>query len=559
MMASAGTELSTRVSAEDKNIENKHINDIALTYFKKYKVEISGAITTTFPFLELIRDRGFITNEMYEKSQESFKKRFSVHEVIYDILSELEKKFDMSVLRALFSKIIVKKYPDLYRIYKIFYKVIPDIKSFLESDGEENEERLNDQLSLEQGTALPEHGLSEHCCETQEINVNETGTTTDNNNALENQQGNEKCAQESEQEGAELVHHGNKTSSCSVDLVDIKKKMPFLYSGVECEAQARTGCNQASDVIEINSEDSRESSDGGEPPEASTSALKREPGTVDFGNNSISERVKKRRRTKMHIDETVDFKAEILPVTCGVMVGMLIKRKLKRGATVKCIRREDGIWFTPREFEVEGGYGKSSNWKNSVCCGGRTLKWLIQQGHLLKPPRGVKKKLKKAEKCKVCGDEGKLFKCSRCASFFHGDCHIPPVDPTRNNWKCTFCKIKISSRNQQQDSESEVLARPMRPEEKMKCEFLLLKAYCHFEGNIFPNIPHENYFQKASQCLETLRRLDEIKNSLNKGCYAQVEGFVLEMNNIFQDPKHYDSDLTEEEFKKNFKDVFAIQ
>ncbi|XP_070278464.1 nuclear body protein SP140-like protein isoform X2 [Myotis yumanensis] len=565
MMASGGTELSTRVSAKDENIENKHINDIALTYFKKYKVEISGAITTTFPFLELIRDRGFITNEMYEKSQESFKKRFSVHEVIYDILNELEKKFDMSVLRALFSKIIVKKYPDLYRIYKIFYKVIPDIKSFLESDGEENEERLNDQLSLEQGTggnsyqrpiwlgpdarnyngtALPEHGLSEHCCETQEINVNETGTTTDNNNALENQQGNEKCAQESEQEGAELVHQGNKTSSCSVDLVDIKKKMPFLYSGVECEAQARTGCNQASDVIEINSEDSRESSDGG---------------TVDFGNNSISEKVKKRRRTKMHIDETVDFKAEILPVTCGVMVGMLIKRKLKRGATVKCIRREDGNWFTPREFEVEGGYGKSSNWKNSVCCGGRTLKWLIQQGHLLKPPRGVKKKLKKAEKCKVCGDEGKLFKCSRCASFFHEDCHIPPVDPTRNNWKCAFCKIKISSRNQQQDSESEVLARPMRPEEKMKCEFLLLKAYCHFEGNVFPNIPHENYFQKASQCLETLRRLDEIKNSLNKGCYAQVEGFVLEMNNIFQDPKHYDSDLTEEEFKKNFKDVFAIQ
>lgn len=31
--------------------------------------------------------------------------------------------------------------------------------------------------------------------------MNETGTTTDNNNALENQQGNEKCAQESEQEG----------------------------------------------------------------------------------------------------------------------------------------------------------------------------------------------------------------------------------------------------------------------------------------------------------------------------------------------------------------------
>ncbi|KAK1336721.1 hypothetical protein QTO34_002756 [Cnephaeus nilssonii] len=207
------------MSAEDENIRNKHINDIALTYFKKYKVEISGAITTTFPFLELIRDRGFITNEMYEKSQESFKKRFSVHEVIYDVLSELEKKFDMSVLRALFSKVIMNKYTDLYRIYKIFNKEIPDIKPFLESDGEENEERPNYQRSLEQGTggnsyqrpmwlgpdacnyngtALPEHGLSEHCCETQQINVNEAGTTTDNNNALESPQGSEQCTQKSD-------------------------------------------------------------------------------------------------------------------------------------------------------------------------------------------------------------------------------------------------------------------------------------------------------------------------------------------------------------------------
>ncbi|XP_015417338.1 PREDICTED: nuclear autoantigen Sp-100-like [Myotis davidii] len=1066
-MASRGSDLSTSMSAQDEDIENKSINDIALKYFKKYKVEISDAIRTTFPFLELLRDHEFITNEMYEDSQESFKKWCPVHQVIYNVLSELEKKFDMSLLGILFSKTIMKNYPDLFRIYKIFYKAIPDIEFLLKIDGEENEERPNDQLSLEQGTggssyprlmwlgpdawnyndtAPPEPGPLEHRHDTQEINETETDTTSDNEDALKNQQTNEQRAQESKTAGAELLHqgnqntscsvnpmgtkkeksflysgveceaqartdrnqasevivinsqdfeefidedeppkgstsalkrkpesmgsrksptsgqipcktgeellhqgnqntscsvnpvdikeekpflysgveceakarndcnqasdvividsqdfaeftdgdgppeasttalnrepesmdfrksptsgkilcktgrsiedslgfcaekkplvtcssavrisemssrfsaqnkppgdctssvsnpevssgfsaqnkppgpcssavrnpdvpsgfsaqnkppgpcssavrspevssgfsaqkkppvactsavrvfqvssglsaqnkppgdctsavrvsqvssafsaqnkppgactsavrifiessefsaqnkppgpcssavrslegssgfgaqdkspgacssavgslegssgfgaqnkppgacssavrslegssgfgaqnkppgacsfalrigadekgtvhlgkkstlekakrkkstvhlgkkstlekaerkkrakllhHGNKTSSCSVDLVDIKKKMPFLYSGVECEAQARTGCNQVSISIEINSEDSRESSDGGEPPEASTSALKREPGTLDFGNNSISEKVKKRRRTKMHMDETVDFKDEILPVTCGEMVGMLIKRKLKRGATVKCIRREDGNWFTPREFEVAGGYEKSSNWKNSVCCGGRTLKWMIQQGYLLKPPRGMKKKLKKAEKCKICGDEGKLFNCSWCHSFFHGDCHIPPVDPKRNNWKCTFCKIKMSSRSQQLDRESEVLARPMRPEEKMKCEFLLLKAYCHFEGNVFPNIPHENYFQKASQCLETLRRLDGIKNSLNDGCYAQVEGFVLDMNNIYQDPKHNDSDLTEEEFKKNFKKVFAFQ
>ncbi|XP_015417348.1 PREDICTED: nuclear body protein SP140-like protein isoform X2 [Myotis davidii] len=99
----------------------------------------------------------------------------------------------------------------------------------------------------------------------------------------------------------------------------------------------------------------------------------------------------------------------------------------------------------------------------------------------------------------------------------------------------------------------------MGPKDKSKCEFLLLKAYCHFEGNVFPNIPHENYVQKASQCLEELRTLDEIKKSLIEKCYLQVEKFVLDMDLIFEDPRHNASDLTEEEFKKNFQDVFAIQ
>ncbi|XP_005866658.2 PREDICTED: nuclear body protein SP140-like protein [Myotis brandtii] len=263
---------------------------------------------------------------------------------------------------------------------------------------------------------------------------------------------------------------------------------------------------------------------------------------------------------KMHTDVEVDYTAEILPVTCGEMVGMLIKRKLKRGATVKCIRREDGNWYTPREFEVEGGYEKSSNWKNSVYCGGTALKNLKEYLPELPGKGGVKKKLKNAAKCKICEDEGKLFNCSRCFSFFHEDCHIPPVDTKRiREWRCTFCTIKVSSRSQQCCSESEVLERQMGPEEKLKCECLLLNVYYHLESIIFPNIPHEHYVQKASQCLKTLKGLDEIKKSLTEGHYLQVEEFVLKINNIFQDHKHNDSDLTEEEFKKNFKDVFAIQ
>lgn len=56
------------MSTEDQNIERKRICEVALRHFKKYKVEISDAIKTTFPFLELLRDRGFITNKIYEVS-----------------------------------------------------------------------------------------------------------------------------------------------------------------------------------------------------------------------------------------------------------------------------------------------------------------------------------------------------------------------------------------------------------------------------------------------------------------------------------------------------------
>ncbi|EAW70919.1 SP110 nuclear body protein, isoform CRA_e [Homo sapiens] len=92
------------------------------------------------------------------------------------------------------------------------------------------------------------------------------------------------------------------------------------------------------------------------------------------------------RRGKPKSD-TVDFHCSKLPVTCGEAKGILYKKKMKHGSSVKCIRNEDGTWLTPNEFEVEGKGRNAKNWKRNIRCEGMTLGELLKSGLLLCPPR----------------------------------------------------------------------------------------------------------------------------------------------------------------------------
>ncbi|XP_053511256.1 nuclear body protein SP140-like protein isoform X2 [Artibeus jamaicensis] len=547
------------MSAEAQNTD-KSIEKISLNLFRKHKVAISHKIKDSFPFFELLHDHDFITSEMYDVSKETFKKGHRIEEVVYKVLTEAQKKFKPSLLKILFDEFTLKRNPDLNHIYEIFKNEIPDKNFFSENDAQENEERPDTQSQFEQ--APHDKELSEKLSEIEEIIAMETGITSNNNDALESQQANEQRAQQCDPAGAELHNHGIPVNSCPIVPVDIMKKKSFFSSEVEWEAQAKSGCNKESDIIEISSEDSMERRNREAfHPEASASALKRKSGIVDSENSSTSEKTKRKRKSGRHKEDNVDVKAEILPVTCGDMRGLLIKRKFEQGATRKCIRTEDGTWLTPREFEVRGGYEKASNWKTSLTCGGKTLKRLMEEEKVPTPPTtcGRNKKGGNSDKCKICLDGAKLFRCEKCQSFFHENCHLPPVDTKRNGWRCTFCTIDSLPRSQQRYRESEVLERQMEPEEKLKCAFLFLKVYSPLENDIFLKIPHENYVENASQCLERLRMLDKIRKSLNEGDYTKVKSFVQAIHPLFQDPKCNNSDLTEEEFKKNFKEVFAIQ
>ncbi|XP_006047121.1 nuclear body protein SP140-like protein isoform X8 [Bubalus bubalis] len=577
----------------------------------------------------------------HQDCQDSCRNLVPVPKVVYNVLSELEKTFNQSLLEALFSDVNMQEYPDLNHVRKSFENAIQEKLGYEETDGEEREERPAIQLSLEQGTsrgltwsggesssydgsdlgasmsclaetsattrvveeagtASPENRLSDHLSETEDINAKRNDTPSNQNDALESQQANEQCDQESESAGAKPSNHGLQINSCSVHLVDIKKEKPFFNSEVQLQARARTGYNRVSDIIVISSEDSAESSDGdefpepststpgritdpsaigstsifrtssrkrrmsggdssdfsneGEPQATSSSALRSGSDSTDIGSNSTlgkhggkrrietvcTESLKRGRKRGPRVprDTNMDFQRDQLPVTCGEAMGILYKEKMIKGSSEKCIKDKNGKWFTLKEFEDEGDHKASKNWKQSVRCGGWPLKILIQKGFLPNPSR-KRKKPEDSNKCEVCSGKKALLSCDTCPRFFHGNCHIPPKLATKNPWSCIFCQIKDLKKCCPE-------SQPIYQESEILQKRMLPREQLKCEFLLLkvycsPKssffVSEPHYTRDASQNLEEPMWLNKIKDKLTMTLYYQVWEFMRDMRLIFQNHK----------------------
>ncbi|XP_024837762.1 nuclear body protein SP140-like protein isoform X32 [Bos taurus] len=731
-MASAGSPSNCRMITEDQNLEEQHLEEqlcyeFIFMLFKEKKVEIAGAILKPFPFLMGLRDRGFISEPMYQDFQEACRNLVPVERVAYNALDELEKKFDKTVLEALFSKVNLKAYPDLLQICNNFQNAIRDKFYYQILDEGETKEMLNSQLNHEQ-VSLEHSPLQMNSVrgfesmprllpynrqvslEHSPLQMNSVRgfesmprllpyNRKENSNAWDEEWPQEASsfspryvpvtsdpkAPQVPPEGEPkevlslLPAEGEEDNNACCVICEEEEPQEALSSPSRCEPEScDPEASQMTDKEEQEELPSQPldgegtelptfgnkcscvmcfSKDVPRDPEGRTESMQADDmlDTVDLGNNSTVRKPKKRRKKKKghswtrrprrnvhrkaldnsktagqqaprgkkvkmslqkpakirrkrrgrprftHNDripqrraksrgkrkytyERVDFHSQIIPVTCGKVKGKLHKKKLKHGSWVKCIQSENGDWFTPREFEIRGGHGRSKNWKISVRCGGRPLLWLMERRFLHNPPRKYGRRKKKrgpkspdntldnlclgnSDVCETCRDGGKLFCCDTCSRSFHEDCHIPPVETEKDPWSCTFCRMKESSGNQQGLGESEVLARLMQSEEQLKCEFLLLKVYCHSESTFFARIPYYYYMKEASKNLKEPMWLDKIKKRLNEQGYSNVEGFVWDMRLIFQNHrasfKFNDFGQMglrlEAEFEKNFKEVFALQ
>ncbi|XP_006890394.1 PREDICTED: sp110 nuclear body protein-like [Elephantulus edwardii] len=444
---------STRLSMLTGLTGSTSLKEALLQHFRYQKLEIAYAIHKPFPFLEGLRDRRLISKKLYTDSREACQSLTPLPTIVHNILTNLERTFDMTLLGEIFSPNNLSEYPKLQKIQQSFGSAFPEASSGVPA-------LLQDLLPPLPLQPSPPSPLP--------------------------------CAQPASQPEAptqwraEILSEAPSPGSPAVTIPGLIREgriSPGLASREHGTQEKLQEVGQATPVKEASA--------------------------------SHSEVMIKAQRTKTECVQSPE----------------------PEGPSETCIQAETRDWSSPKGLEMAGKRAKSKNWRQPL-------------------------ESEVSGECEVCCQGRRLLYCDTCMKSFHRDCHIPPVQAERTPWGCTFCRMKDSSGRQQCLQEPGILERRIRPEDQLKCEFLLLKAYCHPQSSFFADIPHN--IRDYGEPFKEAMWLDLIKERLTQKMYT-VAWFVRDVRLIFRNHKAFykTSDLAqvgldlEAEFEKGLKELFG--
>ncbi|KAG7325923.1 hypothetical protein KOW79_010848 [Hemibagrus wyckioides] len=263
-----------------------------------------------------------------------------------------------------------------------------------------------------------------------------------------------------------------------------------------------------------------------------------------------------------------EFKAEVLPVSCGSVTGELYTKRFTGGSRSKSIRTEER-WFTPEEFVMQELTLTEKHWKKDILCHGKTLSYLVKKKILY-----IHSVLCKCNCCRpndplaqnnddvcfICDSDGDddrdLVCCDECPRAFHQDCHLPSThsDTSGDKWMCTFCVWKVNHPMWTRMSQDEALNCPVN-QNIMNCEYLLLCLYKEDVKRVFTYDPVTSV-PGYSRVISNPMWLERVKAKLQGNMYNTVGEFVDDIRLIFQNWQTFNRDKDDGMFGARLSEIF---